>query len=92
MPGVSRKIIWHFLSLYIPVIFFLVVCGFGVTIESLKSRSLLSNVDFPALGGPMIIAKPQEKRDECMKMFYKSSTCSYAYNTKLKAEAIRKKR
>jgi len=42
-----------------PVIFFRVVCGLCVTIESLQSSSALSRVDLPALGAPIMLMNPQ---------------------------------
>lgn len=42
----------------IPVIRFLVVCGFFETIEIFLDKMEFKRVDFPALGLPMIEIKP----------------------------------
>jgi len=77
-----------------PVIFFRVVCGLCVTIESLQSSSALSRVDLPAFGGPMMLVNPQEKDGAAAGMgervygwnIYESER----YYTKLRAVVIMK--
>jgi hypothetical protein len=43
----------------------------------------LSRVDLPALGCPIIIAKPQEKEEDAMELFYERFNLFKEYYTKL---------
>src|SRR4030043_61185 len=43
-----------------PTIRFLVVCGFGLTMEIFLPINLFNSVDLPTLGGPMIAMKPDK--------------------------------
>jgi hypothetical protein len=61
MPGVSMKTIWQSGLLKMPLMTFLVVCGFGETIDIFSPVILLSSVDFPAFGLPIIDMKPDLK-------------------------------
>lgn len=53
MPGVSTKMIWASGSVLIPVILFLVVWGFEVTMAIFSPSMALRRVDFPTFGLPM---------------------------------------
>ena len=61
MPGVSIKTIWQSGLLKTPLMEFLVVCGFGETIDIFSPVILLRRVDLPALGLPIIDMKPDLK-------------------------------
>ena len=53
-PGVSRKTNCSSPSVSIPVILFLVVCGFEETIAIFSPRIAFMRVDLPTLGLPLI--------------------------------------
>jgi hypothetical protein len=54
MPGVSIKIICALGRFLIPIILFLVVCGFGVTIAIFSPKIEFRSVDLPTFGRPII--------------------------------------
>ena len=58
MPGVSTSTIWASPSIAMPRTGKRVVCTFCVTIETLDPVSRFTSVDLPALGAPMMAAKP----------------------------------
>ncbi len=53
------NIIWASDKVFIPIILFLVVCGFDVTIATFSPRIELSSVDLPTLGHPIIDTYPE---------------------------------
>jgi len=53
--------IWYSRLLRIPIILCLVVCAFGVMIESLSPIRAFIKDDLPALGLPMMLTKPDLK-------------------------------
>ena len=58
IPGVSRKTTWWPGSLQMPDTLCLVVWALAVTIDSCSPRMWFIRVDLPALGRPMMAAKP----------------------------------
>lgn len=63
MPGVSEKTIWKSSPLTMPRMRWRVVCALEVMMESFSPTNAFISVDFPTLGFPMILTKP----DLCMK-------------------------
>ena len=58
MPGVSTSTIWASPAMATPRTGKRVVCTFWVTIDTLAPTRRLVSVDLPALGAPMMAAKP----------------------------------
>ena len=58
MPGVSTSTIWLCSWIAMPRTGKRVVCTFWVTMETFDPVSRFTSVDLPALGAPMMAAKP----------------------------------
>ena len=59
MPGVSTNTIWVSGMFRMPMMRFRVVWGLGVTMATFSPTRAFSRVDFPTLGRPTMLIKPE---------------------------------